>query len=64
MLVYNTQNYWVFGLCPSFVIPETREHSVPNSGEEEIPTTLGPLERANLNSVTEVSSSKGTQQSS
>jgi hypothetical protein len=27
-MVYNTQNYWVFGLCPSFRILETRKHNV------------------------------------
>jgi hypothetical protein len=35
----------------------------PSSGERETPTLLGPLERANLNPVTEVSSFLGTQQS-
>jgi hypothetical protein len=27
-MVYNTQNYWVFGLCPLSGILETREHYV------------------------------------
>jgi hypothetical protein len=27
-MAYNTQNYWVFGLCPSSGILETREHNV------------------------------------
>jgi hypothetical protein len=61
MIVYNTQNYWVFGLGPSFGIPKTRGHnvletgSILSSGERETPALLGPLERANLNPVTEVS---------
>jgi hypothetical protein len=25
---YNTQNYWIFGLCPSFDVLETRKHDV------------------------------------
>jgi hypothetical protein len=28
MMVYNTQNYWAFGFCPSFSILKTREHSI------------------------------------
>jgi hypothetical protein len=27
-MVYNTQNYWVFGLCPSSGILSTRKHKV------------------------------------
>jgi hypothetical protein len=27
-MVYNTQNYWVFGLCPSSCILETRKYSL------------------------------------
>jgi hypothetical protein len=27
-MVYITQNYWVFGLCASSGIPETRKHKV------------------------------------
>jgi hypothetical protein len=27
-MVHNTQNYWVFGLCPSSGIVKTTEHSV------------------------------------
>jgi hypothetical protein len=27
-MVYNTLNYWVFGLCPSSGILETRKHNV------------------------------------
>jgi hypothetical protein len=26
MMVYNTQNYWVSGLCSSSGIPNTRQH--------------------------------------
>jgi hypothetical protein len=26
-MVYNTQNYWDFGFCPSSGILETREHN-------------------------------------
>jgi hypothetical protein len=28
MMVYNTQNYWVSGLCLSLGIPNTRKHDV------------------------------------
>jgi hypothetical protein len=31
-MVYNTQNYWVFGLCPSSGILETRKHDVSETG--------------------------------
>jgi hypothetical protein len=27
-MVYNTQNYWVFGLCPTSDFQETRKHNV------------------------------------
>jgi S-adenosylmethionine hydrolase len=27
-MVYNTQNYWIFGLSPSSGVLETRKHSV------------------------------------
>jgi hypothetical protein len=47
-MVYNTQNYWVFGLFPSSGILETRKHNVsemdvfPASGEGgKTPTQLG-----------------------
>jgi hypothetical protein len=48
MMVYNTQNYWVFVLSPSSGILENRKHdvlkneSVSSSGEGETPTLLGP----------------------
>jgi hypothetical protein len=56
-MVYNTQNYWVFGLFPLSCILENRAFRkldlFPSSGEDEgedkkTPTLLGPLERANL----------------
>jgi hypothetical protein len=53
-MVNNTQNYRVFGLCPSSGVLKTREYNVseldlfPFSGEGETPTLLDPLERANL----------------
>jgi hypothetical protein len=54
-MVNNTQNYWIFGLCPSSGILETRKH-VSETGsvsafrwDGRTPTQLGPLERANLN---------------
>jgi hypothetical protein len=28
IMVYNTQNYWVFGLCTSFSILKTRKHNI------------------------------------
>jgi hypothetical protein len=50
----NTQNCWVFGVCPSSGILETRKHNVskldlfPSSGwGVKSPTLLGPLERTN-----------------
>jgi hypothetical protein len=27
-MVYNTQNHWVFGLCPSSGILKAREHNI------------------------------------
>jgi hypothetical protein len=55
-MVYNTQNYRVFGPCPSFGIVETREHDVSETGSASVlwwggktPAQLGPIERANLN---------------
>jgi hypothetical protein len=32
MMVYNTQNYFVSGLCPSSRIPNTRKHNVSETG--------------------------------
>jgi hypothetical protein len=55
-MVYNTQNYWVFGLCPSSGILENRKHNILETGSVYIlrwgggtPTLLDPLERAILN---------------
>jgi hypothetical protein len=31
-MVYNTQNYWGFGLCPSSGILKTRKHNVSETG--------------------------------
>jgi hypothetical protein len=31
-MVYNTQNYWIFGLFPSSGILETRKHDVLVTG--------------------------------
>jgi hypothetical protein len=49
-MVYNTQNYWVFGLFPSSGILENRKHDVSETGSvsvlrwrgEKTPTQLGP----------------------
>jgi hypothetical protein len=53
-VVYNTENYWVFGLCPSSGILKTRKTQgfgnwtcfLPQVRDGETPTLLGPLERA------------------
>jgi hypothetical protein len=43
-MVYNTQDYWVFGLCPSSDILKTQKNTFrkldlfPSSGEGETPT--------------------------
>jgi hypothetical protein len=54
-MVDDTQNYWVFGLFPSFGILGNRGHDVSETGsvsvfgwERKTPTRLGPLERANV----------------
>jgi hypothetical protein len=31
-MVYNIQNYWIFGHCPSSGILETRKHNVSENG--------------------------------
>jgi hypothetical protein len=57
MMLYNTLNYWVFGLFPSSGILGTRKHDISETGSVSIlrcgggktPTQLGPLDRANLN---------------
>jgi hypothetical protein len=56
-LVYNTQRYWVFGLCPSsgYFLNNNEKHNVSETGSVSVlrwgktPTQLGPLERPNLN---------------
>jgi hypothetical protein len=53
--IHPTQNYWVFGLCPSSSILETRKYSILETGSVSIlrwgktPSLLSPLERANPN---------------
>lgn len=32
MMVYDPQNYWFFGLCPSSIIPKTRGHNNSKTG--------------------------------
>jgi hypothetical protein len=51
-MVYNTQNYLVFGLCPSSGILENRKHDVSETGcvsvlrwRGKTPTQLGPLKK-------------------
>jgi hypothetical protein len=54
MMVYNTRNYWGFGLCQLSSIIKPREQLFwrlclfPSSGEGDTPILLGPLERAVL----------------
>jgi hypothetical protein len=36
-MVHNTQNYWVFGLCPSSGILETRKHNISETGYVSVP---------------------------
>jgi hypothetical protein len=52
----NTRNYWVFGVCPTSGILETRKNNVSETGsisclkcKGKTPTQLRPLERANIN---------------
>jgi hypothetical protein len=53
-VVYKTQNYWVYGLCPSSKIVNTRKmyqilDQFLSSGEGmETLTVLGPLENSSL----------------
>jgi hypothetical protein len=35
-IIRYTQNYWVFGLCPSSVILETRKHNVSETGSVSV----------------------------
>jgi hypothetical protein len=53
-MVYDTENYWIFGLYPSSGILKTRTQRFgnwmfPSLGEGETPTLLGTSEKANLN---------------
>jgi hypothetical protein len=55
-MVYNTQNYWLFGIFPSSGIVGTRKHDFSETGSVSVHmcggktlTQLGPLDRANLN---------------
>jgi hypothetical protein len=43
-MVYNTQNYWVYGRCPSSGIPESRKHDVSETESVSVQISLGPLE--------------------
>jgi hypothetical protein len=56
-MVYNTQNHWICGLCPSSGIRNTKKHNVSETGPcfrslvrggGEIPSLLGHLEKAQL----------------
>jgi hypothetical protein len=40
MMVYNTQNYWVFGLCSSSGIVETRKHNIWETRRTELKLAL------------------------
>jgi hypothetical protein len=31
-MVHNTQNYWVFGLCPNSDVVKTRNHDISETG--------------------------------
>jgi hypothetical protein len=35
-MVYNTQNYWVLGTCPSSAMPNTRQHDVWETGSVSV----------------------------
>jgi hypothetical protein len=66
MILYSTQNYLVFGLCPSSGIQKTKITLQKldlflSSGEEGACIMMGPLERAGP--VIEVSFLEGPQQS-
>jgi hypothetical protein len=56
MMVCNTQNYWIAGLCPSSGILNTRKHNVSETGSVSVVRSgeggtyfVGSLERGNLN---------------
>jgi hypothetical protein len=54
-MVYDTQNYWVFGLCPSSGFLEIRKQRFGSwicfrpQVRGKTPTLFGPLETANFN---------------
>jgi hypothetical protein len=50
MIVYNTQNYWVFGLCPLSGILET-ENNVSETGSFSILRSPPSLEDRNKSSL-------------
>jgi hypothetical protein len=63
MMVYNTRDHWVLGLCPSSGILKNttflKMDLFPSSGEGGgTPTLLGPLETANGPSIVGVVSEK------
>jgi hypothetical protein len=41
MMVYNTQNYWVFGLGPSVSILKIRDHNIAETGSVFHPQVRG-----------------------
>jgi hypothetical protein len=54
-MAYNTKDYFLFGLCPSFGILKTQKNTTfrkpdmfPSSGEGATPYLLSPLESDNL----------------
>jgi hypothetical protein len=57
-MMYTTQNYWGFELCPSSGILGDTKHSISETGcfpsqmRGEIATLLGSLERTNFNHMT------------
>jgi hypothetical protein len=59
-MVYNTQNYWVFGLFPSSGILETRKHDITETGSVSVLKCVGKTP-TKLGSVIEVTSFQGTQ---
>jgi hypothetical protein len=36
LFLYATENYWGFGLCPSYSILETRKHNVSGIGSVSV----------------------------
>jgi hypothetical protein len=40
-MVYNTQHYWVFRLCPSSDILRTRDHNITETGFVSILNSRG-----------------------